>query len=126
MRVLANENVSSTVIWGLRAAGHDVLAVKESLPGADDETVLERAQTEERVVITHDKDFGELAYRVRLPSGCGIVLLRMSGRDPETDNGRVLAALKGRTDWVGHFSVVTDDRVRMRRLPQREDEAVDG
>jgi predicted nuclease of predicted toxin-antitoxin system len=117
MRVLANENVSSTVVRGLRASGHDVLAVKESLPGADDETVLRRAQTEERVLITHDKDFGELAYRTRIPAGCGIVLLRVSGPDPDADNERVLAALEGREDWAGHFSVVTDDRVRMRPLP---------
>jgi predicted nuclease of predicted toxin-antitoxin system len=119
MRVLANENVPSTVIHGLRANGHDVVAVKEWLPGAADEAVLRRAQAEERILVTHDRDFGELAHRRQLPAACGIVLLRLSGSDPNADNRRALSALASRTDWAGHFSVVTDDRIRMRPLPTR-------
>jgi predicted nuclease of predicted toxin-antitoxin system len=61
MRILANENVSSTVIQILRDHGHDVLSVKESLRGEKDPAILARAQAEERLVVTHDKDFGELA-----------------------------------------------------------------
>lgn len=120
MRVLANENVSSTVIQGLRAAGHDVVAVKEWLPGADDEAVLRRSQSEERVLLTHDRDFGELAYRRLLPAGCGIVFLRLSGADRDSDNRRALSVLSSRDDWEGHFSVVTHDRVRVRPLPGGE------
>ena len=119
MRVLANENVSSTVIHDLRADGHDVVAVKDWQPGANDEAVLRRAQAEERILVTHDRDFGELAYRRRLPAACGIVLFRLSGSDPNADNRRALSALESRTDWGGHFSVVTDDRIRMRPLPTR-------
>jgi len=125
MRILANENVSSTVIEGLRADGHDVVAVKGWLPGADDEAVLRRAQAEERALVTHDKDFGELAHRRRLPAACGIVLLRLLGADRNADNRRALSVLKSRTDWAGHFSVVTDDRIRMRPLPPRRDEGSD-
>lgn len=120
MRIMANENVSSTVVRGLREAGHDVIAVKEWSPGADDESVLERAQAEGRLVVTHDRDFGELAYRRRLAAACGIVLLRLSGTDRCADNRRALSALASRSDWEGHFSVVTDDRIRMRPLPARE------
>lgn len=46
MRFLANENVSSSIVEGLRAAGHDVVAVKEWLPGASDDAVRRRAQAE--------------------------------------------------------------------------------
>lgn len=119
MRVLANENVSSTVIHGLQANGHDVVAVKDWQPGAGDEAILRRAQAEERILITHDKDFGELAYRRRLPGACGIVLLRLSGADSDADNRRALSVLQSAMDWEGHFSVVTDDRIRMRPLPTR-------
>ena len=119
MRVLANENVSSTVIEGLREAGHDVVAVREWSPGAGDDAVLRRAQNEGRTLVTHDKDFGELAYRRMLPAECGVVLLRLSGGDRDADNRRALSALASRSDWAGHFSVVTDDRIRMRPLPPR-------
>lgn len=117
MRFLADENVSSTVIQELRAQGHDVLAVKETMPGANDAHILRRAQTETRLVLTHDKDFGELAYRARLPADAGVVLFRLTGDDPTANNWRVLSVLQDRNDWPGHFSVVTDDRVRIRALP---------
>ena len=116
MHLLANENVTRTVIEELRQRGHDVLSVKESMRSAKDDVILAHAQAQQRIVVTHDKDFGELAFRSRLPSTCGIVLFRLSGSDRDTDNKRVLEALESRTDWVGHFSVVTDDRIRMRPL----------
>lgn len=117
MRILANENVTRTVIAGLRAKGHDVLSVKESLRGEKDDTILARAQSEKRIVLSHDKDFGELAFRVGLSAECGVILLRLSGTDPDADNKRALEAIESRTDWEGHFSVVTADRIRMRPLP---------
>ncbi len=122
MRILANENISFAVIRGLRAAGHDVVAVREWQVGANDEAVLELARAEGRVLLTHDKDFGELAYRRRLPAPCGVVLLRLLGASREADNRRALSALTSRSDWEGHFSVVTDDSIRMRPLPAHTNE----
>ena len=118
MRIVANENISGTLIQELRQRGHDVISVKEAMRAAPDEDILARAQQEKRLVLTHDKDFGELAFRVGLPSDCGVILLRLSGDNPEQDNQRAIDALEDRTDWVGNFSVVTDDRVRMRPLPR--------
>jgi predicted nuclease of predicted toxin-antitoxin system len=117
MRIIANENVARTVIQELRQRGHDVVSVKESMRSAMDEVILDRAQSEQRLVLTHDKDFGELAYRCRLPAACGIILFRLSGADRDRDNRRVLEVLESRSDWSGHFSVVTHDRIRMRPLP---------
>jgi predicted nuclease of predicted toxin-antitoxin system len=117
MQLLLNENVSGTVIQELRRRGHDVLSVKESMRSEADDVILARAQTENRIVVTHDKDFGELAFRYGLPAKCGVILLRLSGLEPETDNERILEALESRSDWAGHFSVITDDRIRMRLLP---------
>jgi predicted nuclease of predicted toxin-antitoxin system len=60
----------------LRAAGYDVLAVRDLDPGMSDENILARAAAEQRLVITMDKDFGELVYR----SGhahAGVLLLRL-------------------------------------------------
>jgi predicted nuclease of predicted toxin-antitoxin system len=117
MRWIVNENVSGTVIRLLRERGHDVLSVKESLRGADDADILSRAQVERRIVVTHDKDFGELAYRCELPAGSGVVLFRLSGADRESDIRRILEVLDCGVGWTGHFAVVTDDRVRIRPLP---------
>lgn len=123
MRILANENVSGSVIRDLRRLGHDVLSAKESMRSASDEIVLARAQAEIRLVVTHDKDFGELAFRWGLPAAGGIVLFRLSGKSPDADNRRMVDALTGGTDFTGHFSVVTEDRIRTRPLPARNPES---
>ncbi len=118
LRILANENFPVPVVRALREHGDDAW-VKEDQRGAADEAVLARAQAERRVLLTFDKDFGELSYRVGLPAECGVVLFRLRGATPDQDNARTLAALTSRTDWSGYFAVVEDDRIRMRRLPQR-------
>ena len=117
MRIIANENVSSTVIRDLRDRGHDVLAVKELMWSETDPTILARAQAELRVVLTHDKDFGELAFQYGLSARCGVILLRLAGTDRDSDNRRVIEVLESRSDWEGQFSVVEQHRVRIRPLP---------
>ncbi len=120
MRIIANENVSATVIRELRRKGHDVVSVKESMRSAPDHMVLRRAAEEDRLVITHDKDFGALAFRWGLPAAPGVVLFRLSGNNADADNQRILSVLDQRTDWAGHFSVVTDDRIRVRAMPDKK------
>ena len=117
MRFLLNENMSRTVIRTLRERGHDVLSAKESLQGLPDEDVLARAQQEHRLVVTQDKDFGELAFRARLLADCGVILFRLAGANPDQDNRRVLEVLESTTEWVGQFAVVTQQQVRIRALP---------
>jgi predicted nuclease of predicted toxin-antitoxin system len=119
MRLLTNENIPTSVVDALRDRGHDVLAVKESMRGAGDRAILARAQSESRLVVTQDKDFGELAFRLGLPAECGIVLFRLTGDDPDADIRRIVEVIDSRTDWPGQFAVVTDDRIRMRLLPTK-------
>ena len=117
MRYLANENFPGPVVQALRAGGADVTWVAEDMRAASDKAVLARAQAEGRIVVTFDKDFGELAFKAGLPAACGVVLFRLTGSSPDEDNSRALAALAERQDWAGHFAVVQDDRIRMRPLP---------
>jgi predicted nuclease of predicted toxin-antitoxin system len=117
MRILANENISGTVIRLLRQGGHDVLSAKESMRGQADAEVLDRARRDGRVLVTHDKDFGELAFRSRLPAECGVILFRLDGRDPDADNRRILETIEAGNEWAGHFAVVTDHEIRIRPLP---------
>jgi predicted nuclease of predicted toxin-antitoxin system len=117
MRILVNENVASSVVQVLRSHGHDVLAAKESMRGEDDTRILARAQTESRMIVTQDKDFGELAFRSGLPAQCGIILFRLSGNDPEVEIAYMVEVIESRTDWAGHFTVATNDRIRTRPIP---------
>jgi predicted nuclease of predicted toxin-antitoxin system len=117
LRALANENVPGPVVDVLRRLGHDVAWIKEDSPGASDPDVLARAQIEGRVVLTFDKGFGMLAHASRLPAACGIVLFRLTGRSPDIDNRRAIAALVSRDDWGGQFAIVEDDRIRTRPIP---------
>ena len=117
MRIIANENIMATVVSELRNRGHDVLWVRESMPKAEDEAILATAQGDKRVVLTHDKDFGELAFRYGLPADCGVLLIRLSGRGRQADIEQVLKVIDSRQDWTGHFSVVSRGRLRMRPLP---------
>ncbi len=75
MRFLADENCDFRVVRALRAAGHDVVAVIETSPGADDAAVIDMAVSEQRVFITEDRDFGQLAFSAGKPTA-GIILLR--------------------------------------------------
>ncbi len=117
MRILADENFPGIAIEALHAPGHDVLWVRLAAPGSSDVEVLAAAQREARVLVTFDKDFGELAFRFGLPAESGIILFRIAVKSAE-DVARIAAAAIGaRSDWTGHFSVVEDDRIRMTRLP---------
>jgi predicted nuclease of predicted toxin-antitoxin system len=63
MKLLANEKFSLLAVAGLRDAGHDVFRVRTAMPGASDDVILQLAQDDERLVVTFDKDFGELGFR---------------------------------------------------------------
>lgn len=119
MRFLANENFPGDAVTALRAAGHDLAWVRTDAPGSPDPDVLARAVRENRVLLTFDKDFGELAWRAGLPATAGIVLFRLPMPSP-ADVGPAIASIIGsREDWAGQFSVVEPGRIRMRSLPSR-------
>jgi predicted nuclease of predicted toxin-antitoxin system len=102
----------------LRALGHDVLWICEVAPGAPDTHVLALADGEGRVILTFDKDFGELACSAGLPAICGVVLFRVP--TPPVQIGQILAArLKEHDDCAGHFSAIEPGRVRLRELENK-------
>ena len=67
MRFLLNENIPGTVIRNLRNHGHDVVSAKESMVGNPDKLILERAQKENRILVTQDKHFIVLLLQIRYP-----------------------------------------------------------
>ena len=63
MKFIADECCDTGIVISLRREGHDVFYVLEEEPGLRDEVVLQRAYVERRILLTEDKDFGELVYR---------------------------------------------------------------
>src|SRR5664280_2573276 len=80
MRFLANENIPAVAVAALQAAGHDVVWVAVASPDSDDRQVLSQAAVEQRLILTFDKDFGELAFRSGLPAGSGVDPVPLFGR----------------------------------------------
>lgn len=117
MRLLADENFPGDAVESLQQAGHDVVWIRATAPGVSDPDVLARAQSDERILLTFDKDFGELAFRAGLPASSGIILFRISVPSGAHVARVAVAILGNRSDWAGHFSVVEDRRIRMTPLP---------
>lgn len=69
MKFLADEGVEAQIVARLRLDGHDIEYVAELAPGITDDQVLARANDAVRVLITVDKDFGELVFRLRSLNG---------------------------------------------------------
>lgn len=104
----------------LREAGHDVRWVGAAAPGASDRIVMDRAAREERVILTFDKDFGELVFRIGGAVAPGVILFRFLSTGPEDLVSRILGILDSRNDWEGMFSVVDSNKIRMRPLKPAE------
>lgn len=81
-----------------------------------DADVLAWAVRELRILLTFDKDFGELAFRAALPEESGVILFRVPMPSPAIVGARLSQAIGERMDWAGHFSVIEPGRVRMRKL----------
>jgi predicted nuclease of predicted toxin-antitoxin system len=116
VRLLADENCPHVLVRQLRERGHDVVWVREVQPGAGDEDVVARATRETRVLLTFDKDFGEIAYRTGVAAPSGVILLRISTPGPDAVAEVVMETLDKYPGWEGAFSVIEDTRVRRRQL----------
>lgn len=116
MNFTADEGVDGSLVAKLRAVGHDVLYFAETAQSTDDEAILERSNRENRILITRDKDFGELVYRMK-QIHAGIILVRLE---------EVSSALRAQiaanflfenlTLLHGHFIVLQPSGARIRPL----------
>lgn len=121
LALLTNENVHPRVIEWFRVAGFNVISAPEAaLCGAADEVVLRRASLEQRVVVTHDADFGRLAIADGVPV-FGIVYLRPGHIDPEFTIESLETLLRQNPDVTPPFIIIARRsgrhvRVRIREL----------
>jgi len=117
-KFLANENVPGLTVEAARQAGLDMAWVKEQAAGADDEAVMALALAEGRVLVTFDKDFGQLAYRRGQDASCGVVLLRPRMRSPRRVCEFAIKVLSQEMEWKGHFCVAREGQLRVALLPK--------
>lgn len=115
MNLLADESVDRPIVDRLRRDGHSVRYIAESDPGIHDDAVLNLANRSGDVLITADKDFSELVFRLgRIHTG--VVLIRLAGLSAEMKAGTVSDVLASRgRELTSVFSVISPGSVRIRR-----------
>lgn len=122
MRFLADENCGGTLMSTLAAAGHDVKSIVRTQPGMEDGRVFALAESERRVLLTHDRGFGLLAERAQ-EKPPAIVLMRLRGLSAATRARIVLQAVSDLGKSInGHFVVIEHAGVRTRRYKDLEEQ----
>jgi predicted nuclease of predicted toxin-antitoxin system len=113
---LVDECVDQPVAERLRRDGHQVLFVSETGPGVPDDTVLSGAGARAAVLVTADKDFGELVFRDRRAAH-GVLLVRLAGLSPRAKAEAVSEAVGDRgREMPGAFTVISPGMIRIRRV----------
>ncbi len=117
MNFLANENFPRISIRLLRNAGYNIVSVIEDTPGAKDCDILKRAQEENRIILTFDRDYGELIYRHKLFTPAGIVYFRFNPATPQEPAEILLNVLEKReVILLNRFTVIERDKIRQRGI----------
>ena len=116
MILVADEGVDAQIVVALRRGGHDVTFVAELAPGIADDVVLDLARDRQALLLTADKDFGELVMRQRRAVN-GVVLLRLAGLAADVKAALVTAVIDAHlAELAGSFAVITSHSVRIRRV----------
>jgi predicted nuclease of predicted toxin-antitoxin system len=112
--LVADENVDAPIVAALRTAGHRVVYVQELDPGIDDDRVLDIANRAGALLLTSDKDFGELVYRQGLVHA-GVILYRLAGLSGERKAAAILSVLSTHAEALrGAFTLVAPAQIRIR------------
>ncbi|MEO6813135.1 MAG: DUF5615 family PIN-like protein [Ginsengibacter sp.] len=115
MNLLADEGVDKPIVDVLRGNGFNVVYILETNRGALDEVILAMANTDKRILITQDKDFGELVFRLK-NAHYGVILIRLEGYKPELKADIVLNLLiKHKNNLIRSFTVIQPNAIRIRK-----------
>lgn len=116
IKFLADEGFSFSITSILKEKGLNVKWVGDISPGVSDRVVYDIAQQEDRIILTEDKDFGELAVRFRLKVR-GVVILRISSKEKDLRNERVFELLERFPEKLeGHLIIIDSQKFRFRPL----------
>lgn len=112
-KFLANENVPTEAVVLARQNGLDMTWMKELGPGSDDDVVLALSVSEDRVLVTFDKDFGDMVFQKGKQASAGIILFRPRLRDVGYVAQFMLTVLRQSVAWEGCFSVAREGQLRV-------------
>ncbi|HKZ42561.1 MAG TPA: DUF5615 family PIN-like protein [Candidatus Hodarchaeales archaeon] len=115
MKLLADENIPTRTLDLLKHQGMDIVSILDFRLGLSDDDVLTVAKEHERVLVTFDKDFGDIVFRTRAETK-GVVLLRFTPKSPEQLARRLKALLDSEIQLEDHFVVLNDKRIRLTPL----------
>jgi predicted nuclease of predicted toxin-antitoxin system len=115
---LADESCDFAVVRALRTAGHDVVAVAEISRGAEDSSVVDLAVRQRRILLTEDKDFGQLVF-ASMQTTAGVIFIRFPS-SARAQLPRVIVDLVGQMgdELAGAFAVVQPGRIRIARTAE--------
>jgi predicted nuclease of predicted toxin-antitoxin system len=115
MNFLADESVDRHIVETLRNSGHEVIYIADLDPSINDDAVFDRANEIKALLLTADKDFGEIVFRDGRISSKGVILIRLAGLSTDTKGAVVEAAIrKDGLKMNGAFNVITPGTVRIR------------
>jgi predicted nuclease of predicted toxin-antitoxin system len=116
MRFLADENLEKPIVDWLREKGYDVLYIAEKSQSIKDEKIINLARKENRILITNDKDFGELVFHHGQITS-GIILIRSKDKSSEKKLKLVKQVLKEIKNKIrGNFIVVNENGIRIKKI----------
>lgn len=116
MNLLADENQHPAVVARLCEAGFSFEFVREMSPGAQDEDILSRPDIGSLILLTFDRDFGDLIFNQGFPAPAAILYMRLSRIDPDVIAERLLALLNAGIT-LGHITAVTAEGERVKPFP---------
>src|SRR5438105_13184473 len=116
MRILADENIAPLIVDRLRQEGYQIEHIAEIAKGSADVDVLGSANEQGAILLTDDKDFGDLVIYQQRPS-LGVILLRLKGV-PIVQRAEVVVSFiqENEEKLVGAFTVITFNKNRIIRL----------
>ena len=117
MLFLANENLPAKSISLLRSSGYEVRSVKEEMPGISDILILNKAKELSAIILTFDKDYGEIIFRNEFVEPPPVVSFRFKGTTANYAAESLLSMIKsGLFELEGFFTVVEVDNIRQRKI----------
>lgn len=114
--IIVDENVDQRIIDRLVEQEFDVFSIREHKSGISDREVIEITESKKGVLVTEDKDFGELVFSHNL-KGCSVILLRYNKSDIEKVTRSVVMIMKRQLHDPGHyFYTISKGKVRSRKM----------
>jgi predicted nuclease of predicted toxin-antitoxin system len=114
--ILADENIFQDIIKALREAGFEVYSIYENQRGTKDVDIVQLSKNPPRIILTEDKDFGDLVF-AHQHKDISVILLRYTFSETDTITTILMDLLRNKThDLWGKFTTVTTKKVRIRNI----------